>query len=102
MVRRLIRNQLPRKGLRVRLPCPPHDKSRVRKGLRLFSCADRLVRTLARLICFGLFIPQTRTRCAQETGLCQFQKVDHLPPPDGRFPIARLGQAGQKLARLPI
>ncbi len=23
MVRRLIRNQLPRKGLRVRVPCPP-------------------------------------------------------------------------------
>ncbi len=27
MVRRLIRNQLPRKGLRVRVPCPPLNAS---------------------------------------------------------------------------
>ena len=41
MVRRLIRNQLPRKGLRVRAPCPPlsptllgkdeHDRELFRK-----------------------------------------------------------------------
>ena len=52
MVRRLIRNQLPRKGLRVRVPCPPLQKSAAPQVLipkPLRKCADSRTADLSEL-----------------------------------------------------